>query len=376
MKKKILNMYESIKKRREIFCYNCWCNRIWETVLFLETVNEIKRTNAEVRADNFVKILVDDLVENDVLYKKEVREIVDHVLVNCRGNNNLPVSIDDPCVQNAFDNPDEILRGKFEKAYWRSRTGKSSNKLLLEPLNNENYTHQQNPIQTFNSINDDNLKAALEQNKNIVLEYTGKTLPYWLFEGEFKIPHNYKVIFSYSLVNIPKLVTRNKKRAYMSMKHFYSNKTQKVPAFRLPDVSQKVFTSLVAQMQQTLFDLYDAYQTKDDKLRIDQILVFDNNKDTQKSESGFIKIFDSEEGVLTKRQFKRRINKSINSNISNAKNTLPNSNYLSEFKKWLEKQTPPNGHHYKVPTAFQYQPQSLRFVNGRRFRTKAFHTDH
>lgn len=99
----------------------------------------------------FTKILVDDLVENDINYKMKIKMIIDKVSRDCLAN------LD--CEKNAYNNPSQQLFNDFSVAYFTTRKANGCMN------NSENLS--------CDELNDANIKDATKQNKNIVFEFTG-----------------------------------------------------------------------------------------------------------------------------------------------------------------------------------------------------------
>lgn len=220
---------------------------------------------------SIVKILVDDLVENDPKYKEKVRGIITAVTATCN------VTEKEACVRSKFDNPDDVLFKMFSDAYFNSRKTPG----CIEPTNG-----------TCDQVNDQQLNDAIASHKNIIFEFTGQYIPSWLLSPTF-ITEEYNIIFSYSLVNFTNLVVRNKSRAYEGLKTFENGG----PAFRLPNVSQSAFIPILGKIHEVLLELYSSCivsynEEKCGSRKIDQLLLFDNNKE-------ITLIFDSKEPIAS-----------------------------------------------------------------------------
>ncbi len=218
--------------------------------LINETLKLLKIEN-----EPYEKILVDDLVENDKKYKDKVNKIISETESEC--NNEIS------CKINKYENPSKELLDKFKHAYFTTRK---------EPgcLNNQDND-------SCDILNDKKIKNTLD--KHIIFEFTGSYIPTWLLNFDW-IHSNYKIIFTYSLVHLNKLIERNKSRAYKAIEEFKNDNSK--PAPRLPDISINTFQPIVEGIKNTLIKLYDnCIKSYDDKTcgerKIDQLLLFDNN---------------------------------------------------------------------------------------------------
>lgn len=254
----------------------------------------IGKTIAYLELDkNYTKILVDDLVENNDKYKSRVREIILSLEKRCKTKNkNCDIS-------NYYLNPDEELITAFNTAYYDVRQGNGC-------LPESNLT--------CDTQNDALLKRAIADNKNIVLELTGQTIPNWLLKAPF-ITAGYNVIFSYVLVKFDILLVRNTQRTLNSVKKFMNNNIGSVPGPRLPEIRLTKFKEIVYSIKSTLLDLYSSCikshtPEKCGSTRINRLLIFDNNgKEMQLA-------FDS---AKDSNQIETVINAISPDNISNSK---------------------------------------------------------
>ena len=214
----------------------------------------------------YTTVLIDDLVENHPTYKQFVREIMKDVAEKC--NN------DPKCIKSNYTNPTDELLDKFNNAYYTVR--KSPHCVLGNAA-------------TCDEYNDKKLRDALLQNKNVVFETQGLVIPNWLIDGY--VPSEYRVIFSYSLVSLEKIVNRNIRRILKSIELFNSNSNATAP--RLPDVRKHVLeekiTGIINTMQYLLRSCMRSgtVKTRCPKRKIDNIVIFDNDA------SSHVKIFDS-----------------------------------------------------------------------------------
>jgi hypothetical protein len=246
----------------------------------------------------YEKFLIDDLVENDEEYKKEILKIINEIDDKCNNdcetnnnNNNEDCKIN--CKKETFENPDDDLFEKFNKAYFDVR-----NDIGCKTINNKGY-------------NCDELLDSLIQNSKsnvIIFETTGINIPKWLLNKTY-IQDDYQLVLSYSLVESKKLVVRNKSRAYNSIIHFIED--TKKPAPRLPDVSEKSFREKINTIKDILIDIHKSCilkydNTKCGDVKINRLIVSDNNGESHKI------IYDSfETPNISSENFKKIINSAL-----------------------------------------------------------------
>jgi len=269
--------------------------------------------------DEYAKILVDDLVENDPKYKIKVKNIITKVKTVC--------DMDPGCIEHAYNNPRDFaashsvnLLQDFGDSYFAVRKSKGCG-----TSDSNDYS-----VPSCDDLNDQILKDAVATNKNVIFESTGSYIPSWLLNEEYVNP-NYNIVVSYTLVSLRRLIERNKSRAIKSIQDFEKDYTK--PAPRLPDISDENFSKAVLLIKTTLIDLFNSciqnYETNKQKCgekKIDRLLLFDNNGpkmikiydsviDTDISKSSFIKMIDDQFGYISsggtnkRRTNKRRTNK-------------------------------------------------------------------
>lgn len=159
---------------------------------------------------HYVKVLIDDLVENDDEYKQMVYNII---------------------TTKNFDN----IMEELNNAYFYVRNKKRSDQY---PTN-------------YNEINDEKLMNAIKHRKNIVFEFTGTYIPTWLL----KDIDNYNIIFAYTTVCLQKLKERNQLRMKYALEKFEIDPNNN-PAPRLPNISDQIFTKLILTIRDNLKNLY------------------------------------------------------------------------------------------------------------------------
>ena len=197
---KYKNKYLNLKKlyggdinKQKYFIITAGPTGSGKSSLIIETLKQLKIEN-----EPYEKILVDDLVENDDKYKDRVNKIISDTEEECYYDINKL-----SCEKNKYENPNQKLLDAFKNAYFTTRQ---------EPgcLNN-----QEN--KSCDVINDDKIKNT--KNKHIIFEFTGSYIPTWLLNLNW-IHVNYKIIFTYSLVHLNKLIERNKSRAFKAIEEF------------------------------------------------------------------------------------------------------------------------------------------------------------
>jgi hypothetical protein len=152
------------------------------------------------------------------------------------------------------------------------------------------------------NLRDQLLQEALDQNKNIVFERTGKDFPTKLL-SKFPKLQEYNIVFCWSVVNVCELLHRNRERVIVKLEKYFKikdnspikyddvdsflkSKIQPIP--RLPDTNEIKYKKSLLDIINT-FNLY--FYNKDNyrQLVIDNnyepLLVYDNkyNSSTKKS---------------------------------------------------------------------------------------------
>ena len=233
--------------------------------------NLVEKTISHLELNrDYSKFLVDDLVENNQEYKRLVSQIINNVNNKCvqEGLYCLDKSTCSKCdTSHYYLQPTNELLQHFNDAYWFVRNAPS----CVEG------THED-----CNLYNDKQLKRAIADKKNIVLESTGLNIPAWVLSKDFiKKDANYLVIFAYSLVQFDQLFERNKKRLIESIKKFEESHAN--PAPRLPNIRHNVFKANVLQIKTTLNKLYEKCIKADEpnpslcgEKDIDHLLLFNN----------------------------------------------------------------------------------------------------
>jgi hypothetical protein len=250
----------------------------------------IQKTMKYLHIENepFVRILVDELVENDDKYKSEVKHIIDSVTEECKNEGKCTHGeCYRNCEENKYKNPSAELYKQFSDAYFTTRKQRGC---------------MQNPDNlTCDNLNDQNLKDATSTSKHIIFEFTGSYIPDWLLDPSW-IPDQYAIVTTYSLVTFDNLVKRNKSRAYLALQAFKEN--DNLPAPRVPNVSYDTFERAVSTIYAVLCKLYELcilnYTTNIKtcgKRKISQLILFDNNGES------LVNIFDSTLQQMNKDDF-------------------------------------------------------------------------
>ena len=152
------------------------------------------------------------------------------------------------------------------------------------------------------NLRDQLLQQALDQNKNIVFERTGKDYPTKLL-SKFPKLQEYNIVFCWSVVNVCELLHRNRERVivkleqyfkikdsspltYDNIESFLTSKIQPIP--RLPDTNEIKYKKSLLDIINT-FNIYFYNKNNYRQLVIDNnykpLIVYDNkyNKSTTKS---------------------------------------------------------------------------------------------
>lgn len=178
----------------------------------------------------FESFLIDDYVEQSETYKNKVKDIIRDF--NCG----------QPSETCNLENPSQTLLSAFASAYFEVRNKGPCNKPPVTSL-------------SCKDVYNDDLMNAIKQNKNILIETTGKKIPLDYLQKLLPLTNeNYNVIFVYSIVNFEELMKRNKSRAKNQMKAFIDSNYAD-PAPRLPDISPEAFKQSTKDIEQTLVTL-------------------------------------------------------------------------------------------------------------------------
>ena len=241
----------------------------------------------------YTKFLIDDLIENDAVYKKQIREIIDNIDKECKTKQ------EHDCEKNKYINPSSELLTQFNTLYFEVRDTTGCKEYSDEGAN-------------CGLILDNRLKAIAKMEIKpfiIVFEITGISIPKWLLNNDF-IPDDYTIIVSYSFVNFTNLLIRNTSRTYKTIIDFKDDTTNTKPAPRLPDIRPEVFKKKIITIKTIIIELYNKCiithtPTVCGSRKIDRLLIYDNN-------STYTNIFDSSvKPFITTDEFKKILDSSL-----------------------------------------------------------------
>jgi hypothetical protein len=236
-----------------------------KTLLAQKTIEYLKLLDKDM-STSFTRILIDELVENNIAYKEKISSIVKECVDEYRQvNKSSKIKECFTCSKsNCYYLRPDVFE-KLSKSYWYVRE---------KPYCNES-SHLSCAM-----LNDELLKQAVEKNENIVFEITGaNTMPTWILSDPF-ISSEYNVIFSYSLLNIDELIMRNIIRFEKSLQNFAEDNAN--PAPRLPNIQYNHLEKHVYAVRNSLLKLYnkcilDYNIYTCNKHKINKLLIFDNN---------------------------------------------------------------------------------------------------
>ena len=212
--------------------------------------------NVDGTRTEWVKALVDDLVEYDPYYKHRIDNILkgrklcgssDSVTPNKQSNN----CKDRRSIRKLIDNIQPETYDALGDAYFSTRKEMGCNKFMDVDKKD------------CDTINDDNLTTAILNKKNIVFETTYPSAS-WLFnpnsivDEAFQILANqYHIILTFSMVDYAELRERNKSRASGVIYNYLHNTNRAPPYPRLPDVSvgggfKKTYASIKKFLQEEI----------------------------------------------------------------------------------------------------------------------------
>lgn len=230
-----------------------------------------------LKIKNFKYFLIDNYVENDKQYKKNI----------------LKFAKDKKNIYNSLKNPSKKTLKFFEKHYFETRNNGCKNK--TRKLNIPNHKC----IETIsksgcNKLMDIELNESIIKGENIIFEMKGDDYPKWLITAIRKC-NKYKIVIAGVKVSLNNLIKRNMNRSIDDMKKFLNN-TIKNSAPRLPDVSKKYLLNQKIKLNKTLKNIMLNGCIKGNKsnidycskYNIDRLLIYDNNTSMKK-------IYDSKE---------------------------------------------------------------------------------
>lgn len=275
-----------------------------KTLVAEKTIEYLKLLDKDM-STSFTKILIDDLIENNIAYKERISSIIKECVDEYKqssGNIKECFMCSKP---NCYYLRPDVFE-KLSKSYWYVRT--------------KPYCNESSPINCA-ILNDELLKQAVEKNENIVFEITGaNTMPTWILSDPF-ISKEYNVIFSYSLLNIDDLIIRNINRFEKSLQNFNIDNSN--PAPRIPNIEYNNIEKHVYEIRSSLLKLYNKCVIDHNiftcnKYKINKLLIFDNNDTDMKL------IFDSDINKYTLTELAVIVNK-----ILRLENKLVETNLLN-----------------------------------------------
>jgi energy-coupling factor transporter ATP-binding protein EcfA2 len=256
----------------------------------IDYLNEKYRDTKDIIT--FKKILIDDIIENNKIYKcivnliirkliekdeldlNTILEINEHIknikqdknLRYYMDNYNLNIDMDlftinqDKIIK-ILNHPSQILIDLFNSAYFLIRKydfcrDDESKSIICDELN------------------DKNLKESLSNSDNIIFETQGIYSIDWLFNIFFtsELQDKYNIIYAYSDVKYDKLKQRNKNRAGEQYLSYIKNMNLET-TLRLPELKDNIFCDNTNIIKNNLIKLLE--DTKNNR----RILIFDNNED-------------------------------------------------------------------------------------------------
>ena len=222
----------------------------------------------------FVPVLIDDLIEDNVAYKDQIRDYLDLIKKQQRFNTNeeLAKYIIGTGLQESIK--------KFNDAYFSTRRG-------------YNCSIDQTKM-TCDNKNDEILTTAIKDGKNVIFETTGEREFKWLFETHKEgLSEKYNIVLAWNVVEVCELIIRNANRAKKSIEEFIGTTGQSAP--RLPDISPDIMFDKLNNIIKT-FEKTVKECTENCKHRIvvynntkrPSDIIFDTN-DTNKQDSNVLR---------------------------------------------------------------------------------------
>ena len=245
------------------------------------------------------KNVIDDLVENNPNYKRDVDGIISNF---CPIDSNTFECTDFSWLDNNYSRRQDVIK-EFNVAYGKGRfvnncdgSTNSASREAEQYYNEETNEGTDYPkvweikddLKTINklsceNINDENTKDAFREGRSFLFEFTGGYFPNWIWspkkwnaEQLSNIQYyNYDVIMAWTLTDICELLKRNNSRAVESMREYIENK-QNEGAPRLPDIRDKQYIEGVQKMANQLFKIIsmtEGHMVNDRPIRF---LIVDN----------------------------------------------------------------------------------------------------
>jgi len=210
--------------------------------------------------------LIDEYVENDTMYKKDIKKFVK------RKNS-----------RSKLRKPSRKTLKYFEKSYFKSRNTGCKTKLKRKSIPKKKCIDLEKG--GCNRLHDIELNNAILKEENIIIETTGGYYPKWIIEAINKC-NKYNIVIAGIKVSLRKLIQRNTSRSIQAFDLFLKN-MEKNPAPRLPDINQKVLKKHKINLDKTLKGIIMNGCVKGNKKNIeycskyfiDRLIIFDNNTD-------------------------------------------------------------------------------------------------
>lgn len=190
----------------------------------------IQRLYPSIPVPDYESFILDDIIEKNEMYKQLINAILDKY--DCR------ISIDSGSICD-IQNPSQELIKEINDAYWKIRQDKGYCGVAGESCDD-----------LFNN----QWKQAVTEGKNIVIETTGRVIPWWFIKDFPALSgKQYNIIFTYAIASFDTLIQRNINRAMTNIKKFIDNGNSNAP--RLPDISRTAFKSATDTILKTLITL-------------------------------------------------------------------------------------------------------------------------
>jgi guanylate kinase len=190
----------------------------------------------DLDAFSFKKFLVDDLVENSEMYKKQVDTIITSLCDN---------DSSDKCSEKILNEKAKEAIPLFSNAYFSSRQ-----KGCCPPGDP--------PYCSCEHINLNSMDQAIARKKNIVFETT-----MYVIDHIYNVTQNYgyKVIVTFSIAKLSVMIERMKKRLKESFSKYIQDRKIH-PAPRLPNFSADFFEKNVREIEDRIVKTVSLQKTK------------------------------------------------------------------------------------------------------------------
>ena len=295
-----------------------------ESVLdtYLLTHSEI---NSKIfTSTNTINLSIDDLVERNPYFKENIDILFNKLLKNktkqikrdlktdpkvsdLKSRKDKTKTIDTilnekivKIVINMFENPTQDIVDELNQIYENARTRTNCiNGETTKILTRKSVKELKDSCE---NIRDKLLQQALNENKNIVFERTGKDFPKKLFD-KFPKLQEYNIIFCWSVVNVCELLYRNKERVIVKLEKYLKIKNNS--PIKYANIGEFLNSSILdlprlpntdeISYKKALFDIintFNIYFYKKDNYRqividnnYEPIIIYDNkyNNPTDKS---------------------------------------------------------------------------------------------